>query len=521
MGSSTTTPSTPQVSGLASRRLAWSVLQAVAAGAYADTALERALKDSSLPPRDRALATDLAYGAIRQRALLDGWITAHGRVPAERQPPKLRWLLHVGLYQLLCLQRVPASAAVSTTVQLAREGGLERLAPVVNGLLRNVQRQREALASDPNLAADLLPWQGLPLPEDPAASLALRQSLPLWLAQELLTWQPPDAVEGFALASNSPPPLDLRVNPLRTDRATLLGQLAEAGLRAEPLPDLPEGLTLLDRPGDLRAWPGYAEGHWSVQDRQAQRIVLLLDPQPGECVLDACAAPGGKATHCAERMANQGEVWAVDRSSARLQRLAINAERLGLQPTLHPLAADAATLLVENPSWRGRFDRILLDAPCSGLGTLARHADARWRQTPATIAELELLQAHLLAGLAPLLAPGGRFVYATCTLHPRENQGQMAAFLARQPHWQLAEERQWWPQPGGGDGFYAALFLNQGAADQGSGGGGGGAETGGGGGGGGGGGAAGGGPGAAGEGGAGTSGAVGWEGGDNGGAGSA
>jgi 16S rRNA (cytosine967-C5)-methyltransferase len=258
--------------------------------------------------------------------------------------------------------------------------------------------------------------------------------------------------------------------------------------------------------------PGYAEGHWSVQDRQAQRIVLLLDPQPGETLLDACAAPGGKATHCAERMANQGEVWAVDRSAARLQRLAINAERLGLH-TLHPLATDAATLLAEQPSWRGRFDRILLDAPCSGLGTLARHADARWRQTPATITELETLQATLLAALAPLLAPGGRFVYATCTVHPRENQGQMAAFLSHQPHWQLAQECQWWPQPGGGDGFYAALFLN-GAVDQGIGGGG---ATGGGGGGGGGGSAAGGAAGAgasaAGAGGAGTSGEESWEGG--------
>ena len=515
MGSPATSPQTsPQATGLAPRRLAWSVLQAVAAGAYADTALERALQGSTLPPRDRALATDLAYGAIRQRALLDGWITAHGRVPAERQPPKLRWLLHVGLYQLLCLQRVPASAAVTTTVQLAREGGLERLAPVVNGLLRNVQRQREAFPADPN-PADPQPWRGLPLPEDPAASLALRQSLPLWLARELLTWRSSPEAEAFALASNTPPPLDLRLNPLRTDRATLLAQLSDAGLRAAPLPDLPEGLTLLDRPGDLRALPGYAEGHWSVQDRQAQRIVLLLDPRPGELLLDACAAPGGKATHCAERMANQGEVWAVDRSAARLQRLAINAERLGLH-TLHPLAADATTLMAERPSWRGRFDRILLDAPCSGLGTLARHADARWRQTPATIAELETLQANLLAALAPLLAPGGRFVYATCTVHPRENQGQIAPFLAGQSRWQLAEERQWWPQPGGGDGFYAALFVDKSVdegVDQGRGGGGGGGATGGGGGGGG---AAGAGTSAAGEGGAGTSGADGWAGGING-----
>ncbi|MFM7237752.1 MAG: 16S rRNA (cytosine(967)-C(5))-methyltransferase [Cyanobium sp.] len=471
-------PASEQPSGLAPRRLAWSVLQAVAAGAYADAALERALKGTPLPPRDRALATDLAYGAIRQRALLDGWITAQGRLPAERQPPKLRWLLHIGLYQLLCLDRVPPAAAVSTTVHLARAGGLERLAPVVNGLLRNVQRQREGLlcdlnGCDPN-RGDLQPWQGLPLPQDAAASLALRQSLPLWLAQHLLTWRGSEGAETIAIASNTPPPLDLRINPLRTDRATLITQLAQAGLRAAPLPDLPEGLTLLDRPGDLRALPGYGDGQWSVQDRQAQRIVLLLDPKPGETLLDACAAPGGKATHCAERMADQGEIWAVDRSEGRLERLRSNAERLGLQ-AIHPLAADATTLLAAQPSWRARFDRILLDAPCSGLGTLARHADARWRQTPASVAELANLQAALIDGLAPLLAPGGRFLYATCTVHPTENQHTIARALQRHPTWTLSLERQWWPEPGDGDGFYAALLLDQGAGGGGGGGIGGGA----------------------------------------------
>ena len=391
------------------------MLQAVAAGAYADSALERALGRAKLAPRDRALATDLAYGAIRQRAVLDGWITARGRVPAERQPPKLRWLLHVGLYQLLCLGRVPPSAAVSTTVQLAREGGLERLAPVVNGLLRNVLRSREGLPPDAE------PWRGLPLPEAAADALALRHSLPLWLARDLLGWRGASEAELFAQACNTPPPLDLRVNTLRCDAASLIARLEAVGLRAEALPGLLGGVTLLDRPGDPRGLPGYGEGHWSVQDRQAQRIVPLLDPQPGERILDACAAPGGKATHCAEWMGDRGEVWAVDRSAARLERLRANGERLGLR-ALRPLAADATTLLTAHPDWRQRFDRILLDAPCSGLGTLARHADARWRQTPATVAELVALQASLLEALAPLLAPGGRLVYATCTVHPSEHQ---------------------------------------------------------------------------------------------------
>jgi len=450
-------------SGLAPRRLAWNVLQAVAAGAWADAALERALRRTPLPPRDRALATDLAYGAIRQRSLLDGWITARGKVAAEKQPPTLRWLLHVGLYQLLFLQRVPAAAAVSTTVQLAREGGLERLAPVVNGLLRAVLRQREGLP------AGAEPWQGLPLPEDPAGSLALRHSLPPWLAADLLHWRSAGEAELFGQACNAPPPLDLRVQALRADPATLISRFAAAGLRAEPLPGLPSGITLLDRPGDPRALPGYSEGHWSVQDRQAQRIVPLLDPQPGETILDACAAPGGKATHCAERMGDRGEVWAIDRSSARLQRLQANAERLGLT-SLRPLVADATTLLEAHPDWCQRFDRILLDAPCSGLGTLARHADARWRQSPATVETLVAQQDALLEALAPLLAPGGRFVYATCTVHPRENHERIASALQRKPHWHLQHQEQSWPQTGGGDGFYAALLADQGAGGGGGGG---------------------------------------------------
>ncbi len=459
------TASTPlsTASGLAPRRLAWSVLQAVAAGTWADAALERALRRSPLPARDRALATDLAYGAIRQRRLLDGWITARGRVAAERQPPLLRWLLHVGLYQLLFLRRVPASAAVSTTVQLAREGGLVRLAPVVNGLLRSVLRQRQEFPEGAE------PWRGLPLPSDPAESLALRHSLPSWLARDLLTWRGAEGAEVFGRAANAPAPFDLRVNLQRTDPATLIRQLADVGLRAEPLSDPPEGITLLDRPGDPRALPGHADGHWSVQDRQAQRIVPLLDPQPGERILDACAAPGGKACHCAERMGDRGEVWAVDRSAARLERLRRNAERLGLK-AVRPLAADATELLAPQPGWRQRFDRILLDAPCSGLGTLSRHADARWRQTPATVSELATLQERLLERLAPLLAPGGRFVYATCTVHPLENQDRVARALTRWAQWRLERETQWWPGAGAGDGFYAAVLTDQGAGGGGGGG---------------------------------------------------
>ena len=459
--------------GLAPRLAAWRVLQAVAAGAYADAALERELAAGRLAPLDRALATDLAYGAIRQRRLLDAWIDAHGKVPARSQPPTLRWLLHVGLQQLLSSERVPAAAAVSTSVELAKRHGLARLAPVVNGILRGVLRNRSSDAApsgDPPPAPRPLPppWQGLPLPQDPAASLALRHSLPEWLAVELLGWLPADRAEAFAAASQAPPAVDLRIQADRTSREALLAAFAEAGVTAEARPETPQALTLPAGCGNPRQLPGFSEGLWCVQDRHAQAIVPLLDPRPGQRVLDACAAPGGKTTQIATCLQGEGELWAVDRSAARLRRVEQNLARLGVGP-VQTLAADAAELSSLRPEWEGHFDRVLLDAPCSGLGTLARHADARWRIEPESIEELAQLQSRLLEGLAPLLAPGGILVYATCTVHPRENGERVAAFLSGRPSWRLRQERQWWPGEGGGDGFYAAVLEAPASADGGRG----------------------------------------------------
>ncbi|NQV10164.1 MAG: 16S rRNA (cytosine(967)-C(5))-methyltransferase [Cyanobacteria bacterium] len=434
----------PEAAGLDSRRVAWRALLAVAAGAYADLALERELRRLPLSPPDRALATELCFGAIRQRRRLDAWLDQLGKMPAERQPPKLRWLLHLGLYQLLSTERVPASAAVSTTVELAKRDGLARLAPVVNGMLRAFLRRRSAAASSP-----------LPLPAEPVAALGLRHSLPNWLAADLLQWLPADGAEAFGVAANLPPSLDLRVNRLQASREAVLAAFAAAGVTAEPLADQAWGLTLHGRCGDLRALPGYTEGHWCVQDRSAQRIAPLLEPLPGERLLDACAAPGGKSTHLAELMADQGVVLAVDRSAGRLRRVGANAGRLGLA-SIQRHEADAAELASALPA--GSFDRILVDAPCSGLGTLARHADARWRITPAAIDDLVVLQRRLLEGMVPLLRPAGRLVYATCTVHPRENAELIMAFLASHPGWTQRSAFQLWPTPGGGDGFYAAVL---------------------------------------------------------------
>jgi len=438
--------------GLAPRRLAWEVLEAVAAGAYADVALERALRGQTLSALDRGLLTELAYGAVRRRRWLDAWLDRLGRVPARKQPPRLRWLLHVGLYQVFWMQRIPDAAAVNTCVELAKRHRLVRLAPVVNGVLRAALRARDA-------------GDTLPLPDDPALRLAQQQSLPDWFCQALHQWCTPGQAERVALACNQVPPLDLRVNRLRSSVAEVQQDLEQSGLKVVPIAGCPDGLQVLDSGGDLRQWPGYEQGHWCVQDRAAQWVAPLVAPRPGDRVLDACAAPGGKATHLAELMGDQGEVWAVDRSAGRLQRVAANAARLGTD-SLQAMVADATKLLAQEPRWRGFFQCILLDAPCSGLGTLARHADARWRVSTTTVEDLLPLQARLLEAMLPLLAPGGRLVYATCTIHPAENSDQVAAFLRSHPSLQLLQQEQRWPDPEGGDGFYAAVMDLQATAPE-------------------------------------------------------
>ena len=430
--------------GLAPRRFAWEILEVVAAGGYADVAFDRVMRGSTLSVQDRGLVTEMAYGAIRQRRRLDHWLDRLGRVPASKQPPRLRWLLHVGLYQLLCMERIPDAAAVNTTVELAKRHGLKRLAPVVNGVLRAAIRAKQS-------------GEALDLPGDPALRLALQQSLPDWFCRDLQRWCGADQAERVARACNQVPPLDLRVNRLRCTPAALTAALEQHGLRVMPIPGCPDGLQVLAGGGDLRQWPGFEQGHWCVQDRAAQWVAPLLAPEPGDRVLDACAAPGGKATHLAELMQNKGEVWAIDRSAGRLRRVAANAARLGTD-CLQAMAADASALLDQKPQWRGYFQRILLDAPCSGLGTLARHPDARWRVSPDSISTLVPLQARLLDAMVPLLAPGGTLVYATCTIHPAENGERIASFLGTHPAFVLRHEEQRWPDPEGGDGFYAAVI---------------------------------------------------------------
>lgn len=401
------------------RQFAFLALYSVHQGAFADVALDRVLRQAKLSPADRRLVTELVYGSVRRSRSLDVLIDQLAKKKAHQQPPKLRTILHLGLYQLRYLQQVPGAAAVNTTVELAKQNGFSGLAGFVNGLMRQYIRLTID-GADP-----------LQLPDNPVARLAIQQSYPDWIVKTWLDQLGWVEIEQLCKWLNQRPHIDLRVNPLQS-LETVASALQAAGVPVSRVSHLPQALRLLESPGPIQNLPGFAEGWWTIQDSSAQLVGHLLDPRPGEVVIDVCAAPGGKTTHLAELIADQGIIWACDRASSRLKKLTDNTERLRLH-SIRTCVGDSRNL----PQFANQADRVLLDAPCSGLGTLHRHADARWRQTPKTVQELTILQQQLLEQAATWVKPGGVLVYATCTLHPAENENIIQQFLAQHPTWDI------------------------------------------------------------------------------------
>ncbi len=438
-----------------SRQLAFWVLRAVHRGAFADVALENALRqaDQSLP--DRRLLTELVYGSVRRQRTLDALIDQLAKKPAQQQPADLRTILHLGLYQLRYLNQIPASAAVNTTVDLAKQNGFAGLAGFVNGVLRQYIRLTEpesaisrqgseggqgaigdatlTIATNHSTTSKLKTPDALfPTPHSPIERLGIQHSYPDWIIEIWSEQLGLEATEQLCEWMNQTPHIDLRVNPLRSSIAAVEKAFLAEGIAVSHVPHLPQALRLPTSVGSIQALPGFTSGWWMVQDSSAQLVGYLVDPQAGEFVVDACAAPGGKTMHLAELMGDQGTIWACDRAASRLKKLKQNADRLGLQ-SIHLCESDSRSL----PQFVNQCDRVLVDAPCSGLGTLHRHADARWRQTPATVEQLTQLQAELLNEAASWVKPEGTLVYATCTLHPLENEAIVQQFLDRHANWQL------------------------------------------------------------------------------------
>ncbi|HKK00942.1 MAG TPA: 16S rRNA (cytosine(967)-C(5))-methyltransferase RsmB, partial [Desulfuromonadales bacterium] len=428
---------------------------------YADLALDAALKRSSLDPRDRALATELVYGVLRQRGRLDFALARCCRQSLARLEPDALLLLRLGTYQLLALDRVPASAAVNETVSLARRLGLERVTGFLNGVLRALSRRQEDI-----------PWPSRE--KEPRTYLEHTLSLPGWLAERWLA-ELGDEAFPFAEALLRPAPFSLRVNTLKTNRETLLAALAEAGYSALPTVFAPEGVAVTARgQGPL---PGGEEGWFQVQDEASMLIPHLVAPRPGERILDACAAPGGKTTQLAALAANRAEILALDLHSKRLRLVAEGAARLGCAG-IETRSWD----LIRPPNFLapGSFDKVLVDAPCSGLGVLRRNPESRWRRTPESIIELAECQRAILDNVSPLVRPGGTLVYSLCTVTPEETEGVVAAFAAAHPEFVREDLRRELPESwrplcdehgalrtfphrhGGMDAFFAVRFRRAG-----------------------------------------------------------
>jgi 16S rRNA (cytosine967-C5)-methyltransferase len=377
------------------------VLRTLVDGAYADRALHGEAR--GLDPRDRALAKQLAFGTVQRRLTLDHVIAAHVDRGLD---PGVRAALQLGLFQLLFLDGVAAHAAIGEAVELAKPSPGHRL---VNAVLRRVQREGAELPSDAT-------------PE----GASIRHSHPRWIVERWWDWLGPEATRALLAADNEPAELALRVNTL-------------VDYDLDDVPGRREGEAIVvDGAFDALAHPGYAAGAFTPQSRASQLVARVLAPAPGERVLDLCAAPGGKTTHLAALMEGTGEVVAVERHPQRARALRATAARMRVA-NVTVVTADA-----KDYDGAGRFDRVLLDPPCSGLGTLRSHPDLRWRMSPAGVERLAAEQDALLASARRALAPGGALVYSVCTLSPREERLVTASVQRTFPHLD------------GTDGFYSA-----------------------------------------------------------------
>lgn len=423
-------------------------------GAYADRALEAEARRARLGPRDRALATRLAFEAIQRRATLDHLIAVLADRPPEQLDADTRAALRLGLVQLCFLDGVAAHAAVDESVELVKAGRARGGHRLVNAVLRRATREAPGLLEG--------------LDDATPRSAAIRHSHPEWVAQ--MWWQSLGAAQARQLmeSGNHPAESAVRANTLITTAAEVAGELDALGVASHPAPALPEGL-VLDAPFDVVGSQAWREGRLTAQSRASMLVARVVAPRPGERVLDLCAAPGAKATHIAALMEGRGSVVAVEQRAARARALAANSQRMGAD-NVEVRTADA-----RDDHGTG-FDRVLVDAPCTGLGTLRSRPDLRWRAAPGSLDELVRLQGEILSSAARSLRPGGTLVYSTCTISPRENEGQMATLLDAHPelevedlqsdfslwkHPAVADHLQLMPHRDATDGFFIARLRRR------------------------------------------------------------
>lgn len=436
--------------------------------AFAERVLETTLRRQQLSSADRALTTELVYGTLRRQRYLDFLLQRFLSQPLPKLPDTVQLSLRLGVYQLL-ETRVPDYAVVNDAVRLVERERNRSLRGVVNAVLRNVARKRDAGT--------------LPQPEDhltnPCEALAVRYSVPTWLMSAVAQERGLSDARAWAEATAQRPPVTLRVNSLRAQPAQVQQALLDAGHKSV----IPAGLTVahgvleLRGAGDVSQLPGYRQGWFSIQDISAQRVGWLLNPKGQDRVLDMCAAPGGKATHVAELQKDAGTVVAIDIHPGKAGTIARGAERLGLR-SIRVITADAKSveaLKADVVTASGGPDMVLLDAPCSGTGTLRRHPELR-TLSECRLQSLVQQQDALLDAAAKVVRAGGLVVYAVCAITYDEGPGRVEAFLGRHPEFAVepVAPDEWpvpltaegylrtWTDQHGGDGFFACRLRHQG-----------------------------------------------------------
>ena len=415
-----------------------------------------------LSSRDRAFINHLVQGVLRWRLRLDWIIAQSADSPKKKITPPILNILRLALYQIFFLDRVPESAAVNEAVKQAKSGGTRHLASFVNGILRNICRQKDKITFPDR-------------DRDPQLYLSVFYSYPDWLVENWIEEWGTEFTENLLLAGNRIPSLTLRANLLRLSRSGLMKRLEEQGIIAKPTPYSPEGILIEDFRGGVEDIVSFGEGLFQVQDQAAQITSHLLAPEPGETILDICAGFGGKTTHLAELMGDKGLVLALDISTGRLINLVKNSRRLGVG-SISAFAADASGSL--SSLVRIKFDKIMVDAPCSGLGVLSRHPDGKWNRNEGDIKRLALLQKAIINEAVSVLKSGGKMLYVTCTISKKENEGVVNSCLAGNqdillknikdhvPGWgkNLIDDQGFFktfPHIHHMDGFFAALFQKK------------------------------------------------------------
>lgn len=378
--------------------------------AYADVLLDRAFQQTSLDSKDRSLLNEIVYGTLRWRGRIDSYLRRLIRRPVEETDPFIRNLLRLTIYQADFLDRVPHYAAVNEAVTLAKRRSGARVGGFVNGVLRNFLRM-ERDSSPPDLDTSTV------------TDLGEYWSHPNWIIEMWIQYLGVHETAALLKANNNQGPLTLRVNSLRISRDALLETFQAGAVQASATAWSPDGIVVHLHP-TIDQLPGYREGLFQVQGEASQLVAYLLAPQPGEHVLDACAAPGGKTTHIAQLMGDIGHIAAKDLSAKGIAKIKENATRLGLR-SVRAVQAD----MTKRAAGGEVYDRILVDAPCSGLGTLRSHPEIKWNRDPSDVAKLSALQAQILSQAAVRLKNDGILVYSTCTLTGAENEAIVDQFL--------------------------------------------------------------------------------------------